>query len=431
MSYKTAKELVSLFEQKRLAKYSVQYEDLLTSMSPSVRIQAVQGLMKLEINSNKVENLLLDPNPSVRKSVVKYYRENGVTEDYQQLLPLLEDPEEKVIEEAIQTIFWLSSEYDIKPFLDNHSPKIRYITLKTLEDEIEDERLEQMIDDMNPKVQRLAWNIKTNRSNDPSFLKRVISDSEDFALRKIAMKKLLPYDAAFCYGKINEYINDTTQFSVKERSSLLGLIKELPIDEAEKIINHQVEQVQDPDLLIKLIVPYVSLNSESPAKVIQILESFSKNESAPIRVQVLKGFSKLNETSTVPTIRSFYNDPDEKVRAACVATMTKMLDYHLVELIDELIKDYSKYVRKASIKAIGRLKMEDAYPHIISSIQNHLEDDAVRKESMMIASRLKLTDAAEVLEKIILNEYEDYDMTNNAARALLRISPEKVIELLG
>ncbi|HPF16048.1 MAG TPA: HEAT repeat domain-containing protein [Thermotogota bacterium] len=431
MSYKTAKELVSLFEQKRLAKYSVQYEDLLTSMSPSVRIQAVQGLMKLEINSKKVDHLLVDPNPSVRKSVVKYFKENGLTEDYQQLLPLLKDPDEKVIEEVIQTIFWLSSEYDIKPFLDNHSPKIRYVTLKTLEDEIEDERLEQLIDDLNPKVQGLAWTIKTNRSNDPNFLKRVINDSDDFKLRRTAIKKLLPYDAAFCFGKINEYINDTMQFSEKERCSLLGLIKELPIDEAEKIINHQVEEVQNPVLLIKLIVPYVSLNTESPAKVIQMLESFSKSESALMRVQVLKGFSKLNETSTVPTIRSFYNDPDDKVRAACVAAMTKMLDYHLVELIDGLMNDYSKQVRKASIKAIGRLKMEDAYPYVISSIQNHLEDDAVRKEAMMIASRLKLVDAAEVLEKIILNEYEDHDITINAARALLRISPEKVIEILG
>src|SRR6056297_414624 len=431
MSYKTARELVSNFEQKRLAKFSIQYEDLLASMSPAVKIQAVNGLMKFEIHSNKVEDLLKDPHPLVRKSAVKYYRENGTSEDYKKLLPLLEDPEEKVVEEVIQTIYWLTSEYDIKAFLDNDSPKIRFITLKTLEEEIDEERLDTLIEDLNPKVQQLAWRIKTNRSDDPEFLKRVITETDDFGLKKTALKKLLPYDAAYCVERFEEYINDKTLLSVKERRSLLGLIKEMPMEVSEKLVNHQVEQVEDDELLVKLIVPYVALNSDSPAKVIGVLNSLVDSNMAEIRVQVLKGFSKLNETSTVQTIRSMSNDPDEKVRAACVTAMTKMLDYHLVELIDQLVKDYSKYVRKASIKAIGRLKIEDAYQYILSSIENHLEDDSVRKESMLIAARLKLSDAADVLEKVISNEYEDYDITNHAARALLRISPEKVIEILS
>jgi HEAT repeat protein len=192
-----------------------------------------------------------------------------------------------------------------------------------------------------------------------------------------------------------------------------------------------VEKVQDPELMDKLIVPYVVINMEAPAKVIGVLNSLSQNEIPEIRVQVLKGFSKLNETSTVETIRSMYKDPDEKVRAACVATMTKMLDYYLVELIDELVHDYSKHVRKAIIKAIGRLKIEDAYHYILSTIDNQLEDDSVRKEAMIIASRLKLAEAADVLEKIIKNEYEEFEITNHSARALLRISPERVIELFG
>ncbi len=431
MSYKTARELVSTFEQKRLAKFSIQYEDLLTSMSPSVRIQAVNGLMKLEVHSPKVEELLKDPHPLVRKSVVKYYRENGTSEDYNRLIPLLEDPEEKVVEEVIQTIYWLTSEYDIKKFLDNDSPKIRFVTLKVLEEEIDDERLEDLIEDLNPKVQQLAWSIKTNRSDDPGFLKRVITESNNFTLKKSAIKKLLPYDAAFCVEKLESFINDKLQFSVKERRSLLGLIKDMPLEAAEKIVAHQIEQVKDIDLLDKLIVPYVVLNIEAPAKVIGVLNEFVNSMVAEIRVQVLKGFSKLNETSTVQTIRSLSNDPDEKVRAACVVAMTKMLDYHLVELIDQLVKDYSKFVRKASVKAIGRLKIEDAYEYIVHSINNHLEDDTVRKEAMTIAARLKLAEAIEVLEKVMANEYEAYDITNNAARALLRISPEKVIEILS
>ncbi len=431
MSYKTARELVSTFEQKRLAKFSVQYEDLLTSLSPSVRIQAISGLMKLEIHSNNVEKLLKDPNPLVRKAAVKYYRENGVSDDYKKILPLLDDPEEKVVEEVIQTVYWLTSEYDIKSFLENDSPKIRFTTLKTLEEEIEDERLEKLIEDMNPKVKKLAWMIKTNRSDDPDFLKRVIHESEDFLLKKTALKKLLPYDASFCIKIIETDIEDSNKLSLKERRSLLSLIKDIPLEAAEKIINNQVEKVQDPELLDKLIVPYVVINMEAPAKVIGVLNSLSQNDIPQIRVQVLKGFSKLNETSTVETIRSMYKDPDEKVRAACIATMTKMLDYYLVELIDELVLDYSKHVRKGVIKAIGRLKIEDGYHHILSTIDNHLEDDSVRKEAMTIAARLKLADAADVLEKIIRNEYEEFEITNHSARALLRISPERVIELFS
>ncbi len=431
MSYKTARELVSTFEQKRAAKFSVQYEELLSSLSPSVRIQAINGLMKFDIHSSKVEDLLKDPHPLVRKSVVKYFRENGVSEDYKKIVPLLDDPDEKVVEEVIQTVYWLTSEFDIKPYLDNDSPKIRYITLKTLEEEIDEERLEKLIKDLNPKVHGLAWTIKTNRSDDPEFLKRVIKESKDFMLKKMALKKLLPYDASFCIQEFETFINDHNQFTIKERRSLLSLIKEIPLEAAEKLVNHQIEEVKDEDLLDKLIVPYVVLNIEAPAKVITVLNSFAIHDSPAIRVQVLKGFSKLNETSTVEQIRSMYKDPDEKVRAACVTVMTKMLDYHLVELIDELVNDYSKYVRKAIIKAIGRLKIEDAYDHILSSIENHLEDDTVRKEAMSIASRLKLAAAANVLELIINNEYEEFEITNHAARALLRISPERVIELLS
>jgi HEAT repeat protein len=230
---------------------------------------------------------------------------------------------------------------------------------------------------------------------------------------------------------IETAIEDSKKYSLKNRRSLLSLIKDIPLEAAEKIINNQVEKVQDPELMDKLIVPYVVINMEAPAKVIGVLNSLSQNEIPEIRVQVLKGFSKLNETSTVETIRSMYKDPDEKVRAACVATMTKMLDYYLVELIDELVHDYSKHVRKAIIKAIGRLKIEDAYHYILSTIDNQLEDDSVRKEAMIIASRLKLAEAADVLEKIIKNEYEEFEITNHSARALLRISPERVIELFG
>jgi HEAT repeat protein len=111
--------------------------------------------------------------------------------------------------------------------------------------------------------------------------------------------------------------------------------------------------------------------------------------------------------------------------------MSKMLDYHIVEIIDDVCKDYSKTVRKAAIRAIGRLKIEDAYTFVTETIKNYKEDDGVRKEAMNIAARLKLGEAVPILESIMQNQHEDFDMINNAARSLLRISPEAVIELLS
>jgi len=431
MSYKTARELVSNFEQKRLAKYAMQYEGLLSSMSPSVRSQAINGLIKFQINSDKVKRLLEDPNPMVRRTAIKYYREVGVSDDYVNIVPLLDDPEEKVVEEAVQAIYWLTSEYDLKRFLTDNSPKIRYATLKTMEEEIEDEQLSPLTEDLNLRIRNLAWTIKINRTNDIELLKKTVSDSQEFSLIKAAMKKLLVYDAAFCYEKLKLFLNDDKAFTLKQRQSFLSLIKELPLDIAETIVNEQVEKIKDEALMKKLILPYVSLNSDSPAKVIATLNSLVNDEDPEIRVQVLKGYTKLNETSTVQTIRSMIDDPDEKVRAACIMAMTKLLDYYLVEIIDKLVIDYSKYVRKAAIKAIGRLKIEDSYNHIVEAIKNYKEDDSVRKEAMNIASRLKLSNALDVLVETINNELEEFNITNNAVRALLRISPEKVIELLG
>ncbi len=431
MSFKVAKELVSNFEQKNVAKFSVQYDELLDSVSPSVRMQAINGMIKFELNSEKLGRMLEDPHPGVRKTAVKYFREMGSADDYEKIVSLLSDPEESVCVEAVQTIYWLTSDYDLRPFLENDSPKIRLAVLKTMEEELENENLEPLIDDLNPKVKKLALSIKIKRTQDVELLKRTISESKDFQLRKTALNKLIHIEPKYCLEKLESFLNDHSSFSDRERQSLLSIIKDLPVDIAEKIVNGIVEERKDDILIPKLIMPYVNLNIEAPSRVISSLEYFVDHENAEIRAQSLKGFAKLNETSTVPTIRSKITDPDERVRTASMNAMSKMLDYHIVEIIDDVCKDYSKTVRKAAIRAIGRLKIEDAYIFVTETIKNYKEDDGVRKEAMNIAARLKLGEAVPILESIMQNQHEDFDMINNAARSLLRISPEAVIELLS
>ncbi|HOO31964.1 MAG TPA: HEAT repeat domain-containing protein [Thermotogota bacterium] len=431
MSFKIAKELVSNFEQKNVAKFSVQYDELLNSVSPSVRMQAISGMIKFELNSEKIAKLLEDPHPGVRKTAVKYFREMGVADDYEKMIPLLDDPEESVCIEAIQTIYWLTSDYELRPMLNNDSPKIRLAVLKTLEEEIENETLEPLLTDLNPGVQKLALSIKIKRTQDVELLKKTVSESSDFQLRKTALVKLIPIEPKYCLEKLEAFLTDRSAFSDRERQSFISIIKDLPLDIAEKIVNGIVEQRKDDVLIPKLIMPYVNLNIEAPSRVISSLEYFVEHENAEIRAQSLKGFAKLNETSTVPIIRSKISDPDERVRTASMNAMSKMLDYHIVEIIDDVCKDYSKNVRKAAVRAIGRLKIEDAYSFIIDTIKNYKEDDGVRKESMNIAARLKLGEAVPILKQIMQNPQEDFDMINISARSLLRISPEAVIELLS
>ena len=430
MSYKQARELVYNYEQKTVARVGVQYDELLSSISPSVRQQGIQGLIKYNLQSEKVDTLLEDPHQGVRKAAVKYFRENGVGEDYKKIVPLLTDPEESVKEETIQTIYWLTTEFDLRPLLRDKSPKVRLATLTVLQEEIEEEHLDPLLNDLNPDVSRLAKKIKIHRTSDVEYLRSVVNGDDKAALKKLALIRLIPLESKYVYEKLREFLQDKTQFNDRERKSFTAVVKDLPLEIAEKVVNEQVEEIQDEVLLPKFLVPYAKINEESPSRAISAIEKCFTSKDSKVREFSVKALGKLGEPTTADALREMVNDEEERVRAAAVDALSKMLDYNLTERIAELLEDHSKYVRKSAVKAIGKLKMEDYFSAVVEIIKNTKEDDSLRKEALKISGRLKIEDAVMVIRGILNNDAEDFEMKSLAARTLLRISPEAVIDFL-
>ncbi len=130
-------------------------------------------------------------------------------------------------------------------------------------------------------------------------------------------------------------------------------------------------------------------------------------------------------------LREKLEDPDEKVRAATVDALARLLDYELENFIERLLQDHSYLVRKAVMKAISRLKLEDEYANLVERINEKKEEIHVRKTGIEQSAKVRYSYAIESLKRIMNDESEDSLIRGAAAQALLRISPAAVIELLS
>ncbi|MDD8053411.1 MAG: hypothetical protein PHX90_04955, partial [Thermotogota bacterium] len=95
------------------------------------------------------------------------------------------------------------------------------------------------------------------------------------------------------------------------------------------------------------------------------------------------------------------------------------------------LQDHSYLVRKAVMKAISRLKLEDEYANLVERINEKKEEIHVRKTGIEQSAKVRYSYAIESLKRIMNDESEDSLIRGAAAQALLRISPAAVIELLS
>lgn len=431
MSYKTARELIEIFEQKTLTEMSIKYLEFIESISPSVRSQGILGLVKLGFHSDKIEEMLEDNSPAVRKSALKYFKEMGFAGDLKKISKLLEDPEDMIRAQAIETIYMITSEdINLKRFLFDPSPKVRRSAINTLCEEIDDDSLDLLVEDTDLYVRNAAIHIKLDRTEDKEVLRDFIENSEEFTILKKSLLKMLFFDSEYAISKINEILKDEN-IDLKNKKYISQLLKDLPLDVSLSIVNDVVENLREDDILSKLIPVYVNLNEESPAKVISTLNSHLDSKSPAIRLAATKGFGTLCEPSTADILRDLLADRDENIRASAIEALSKMLDYSLAESLEDFFLDHSKFVRKSAVKALGKLKLEDMYDKFIKIINERKEDDGVRKAAINYAGKLKVTDAVFSLQEIIKDDKESYSLRNLAARSLLKISVDAVINTLS
>jgi len=431
MSYKTARELIEIFEQKTQTEMSIKYLEFLDSISPSVRNQGILGLIKLGFFTDKIIELLDDVSPSVRKSALKYFKEMGFKGDIKKISSLLEDPEDSIRAAAIDTLYNITSEeLNLNKYLFDPSPKVRRTAITVLCDEIDEESLDLLIDDSDRFVKDFALSIKIDRTEDKEVLLEAIENTDNFSIMKKSLLKMMFFDSDFAVEKINSILKDKN-LDLKNRKQISQILKDIPLDVSMNIINDVVENTSNDEMIARLMPMYVNLNEESPAKVISTLNSHLDSELSSVKLAAVKGFGSLSEPSTADILRQLLADRDEYIRAASIDALSKMLDYSLSETLEDYFEDHSKIVRKSAVKALGKLKIEDVYGLFVKIISEKKEDDSVRKAAINCAGRLKVADAVFTLQSIIKDNIESYSIRNLAARALLRISVDAVINTLS
>ncbi len=433
MSFKEAKEKVMEFKHRNEARLEAQHDELLHSSKPDIRARAISAMMKYEQSSAEIEKLLKDHNPKVRQMAIRYYFKHSDTKDHELIEPLLDDLVDIVVIEAIYTCFWLSKDDDearfLLRFLDHKSPSIRLATLKTASEYIDSEQMIDLTKDPDKKVAEMANMILVKRSSDKNDLMKIVEGEYKMDLKKIALDKLRLNQPKYAKEWLESLIN-SPEYSATQRTKLVSLIDDYPLEISEGIINNQVERVKDEAIVPRVILRYVKNNKDAPNRVFTTLRGYLEHKNPAMRVAAIKGFSKLNEASGSLEVREYIFDPDEKVRAAAVNALAKMLDFHLAEHIPELIKDHSWHVRIAVVKAVGRMKIEDFYDLVVDIVCKKREDERVWKEAIKVAAKLKLGEVVYSLQEVMKDDHEEFSILNNTADALLSISPEAVLEIL-
>ena len=432
--YSRAKELVDSYKFRAVARITAQCDEFLDSFTSSVRSTAINTLKGFEVPNEKIEDTLLhDPDPYVRIASIKYIKEVRPANIYMKLVPLLSDRNDDVVIAAIEAIYWMTAEVDLKKFLHHSSPKVRLATLRILQEEVEEEDLQKLREDSDKKVKNLALNIQVERSNDPEYLTDIFNEYVVKGQEKSVMLPILTKLAAHNPEHVLNIVKDILElkgWEEKDKNLIPAILKFFPQEVYAKVVTEIVEEGKE-EIIAKLILGYVKCNVDAPSKVIVILSDYALHENPKIREMALKGLAKLGETSTIEIFRSAVTDEDEKVRAAAVSGMSLFLDFKLEEMIDDLIKDHSKYVRKAAVRAISKLRLEDHYMDVADLLTDSGEDKSVLSACMNAAGKLKMDCCIKPLSAIINKQTETLKMKELAAEALLKISPETVLDILG
>jgi len=431
VTLKTAREMMQRFEETTLSRICQKYLDEVASLNPQVRKQSLSGLRKNAYYLPELARMANDPHPAVRSELATYFGEVGSIADFENVSPLLEDPDERVRAAAVQGLWVLSDpETDWKVFLQDPAPAVRLAALHVLQEELESDELTQLAGDLNPKVAEKARAILVERTQDPATLQQLFSQALSSALKTKILSRLILFDFPVALAHLKEILDDPT-LEPRFRIQVARLLPQIPFEQARELLNLQVENRKDPVLLPSLIPLYVRFNEESPARAISHLQSLCHHEDLSIRVAALKGIGSFEEPSTVDLFRDALEERDENLRATALEILSRMLDYSLSPLLESLLQDPGKKVRKAAIKAIGRLKLEETYPLVAQTLTQNKEDDGVRKVCLQLAGRLKIPEAIPSIQRLLLDELEDFSLRTQAGYALLRISPEALLQVLG
>ena len=419
---KDVRKILQAIEEEIFSRSEMDLKDMLSSPSAYVRARAIKLASDREIAVENIETYLEDPSPDVRRNVLSSMAKTGT--DPQNLLRALDDPSDIVRSVAVKELVEMSYEdVDLaRKIAIDPSRRVRKAFVTAL--------VESGVDD-------LLTEFDVDPSNDIQALLSAYRGEIDLDEEKLSPLPKKLQKMAFASKLVR-----------KDSDSLAGLVKSLPAyrsamikESVIEVIAMFPEELSVPVLrsLVESEDRYISLPALKNYRKIKgydsllmsVAERLMDSEDEECRhmgAQYLKG---ILEPSSVDILRKGLEDPSDRVRALCLETLANLLDYSIEGSVEESLRSTSSRLKKSALRAVKKLKMTNSADLVGRLLTDKKQERPIRILAASVAGSLKLAELSAELEGAISDVSNDGRIRIAAARALARISPDRLCELFG
>ena len=341
-------QLIGLWETPRFIGFLRQ---CLSHRSPEIAARAIGALRSLgeKFSQSETDRMLRSNEPDVVLATLEFLQEEGTAEMIPKLVPLLEDPVNKVSQNAAECIARISQKHLFAKFdtLGNEARKqvtrVLYRLNPALIQEIGDSLLHLSSEE---KVQSVRILLTLADEYEARVeLERLLKD-EDPKVRATAAKSL-------------------QHFSTEQMDDIL---LSLLMDQDARVRANALEEIPD-----------------SPGqRILDMLFELAQSRYGRERANALKKLHNLGYQSYELSVAQMVEDPDPYVRASGLWVVGQIRSAKLVQLAVERTRDLQAIVRRNAVKAIRNAGTDDQVRNLLPMAED--PDRNVRQE---VAAALK------------------------------------------
>jgi len=422
MNPKEIRKMLQAIEEEIFSRAEMNLKEMLDSPSAYVRARAVKSASDREMKIENIESFLEDPSPEVRKNAVASMAKAGEGRDT--ILKALDDPSDLVRSTTVKelTEFGYEDEELARRIAADPSKKVRKTFVIALVEAGESELLKEFEEDPSNDIRRILAAF-----NGELELKEEELSSLSRKFQKIALLSKLGQRNSSTAERMLVLLKDFRAANIKQ--TLVETFESFPEEISLPALRKLIES-EDRTVAIAALKTFRKIKGYD-VSLLKAAERFMDSEDEEMRfvgAQYVKG---LIEPSAVEILHAGLEDPSDRVRALCIEALANLMDHSIEDVIDESLRSTSSRLKKASLRAIKKLKTIDTGDHIGRILSNRKEELQTRILASSVAGLLKLDGLLPHLEGIVLDASNESRLRLASARAMARINPSRLADLFG
>ena len=422
MNPKEIRKMLQAIEEEIFSRAEMNLKEMLDSPSAYVRARAVKSASDREMKIENIESFLEDPSPEVRKNAVASMAKAGEGRDT--ILKALDDPSDLVRSTTVKelTEFGYEDEELARRIAADPSKKVRKTFVIALVEAGESELLKEFEEDPSNDIRRILAAF-----NGELELKEEELSSLSRKFQKIALLSKLGQRNSITAERMLVLLKDFRAANIKQ--TLVETFESFPEEISLPALRKLIES-EDRTVAIAALKTFRKIKGYD-VSLLNAAERFMDSEDEEMRfvgAQYVKG---LIEPSAVEILHAGLEDPSDRVRALCIEALANLMDHSIEDVIDESLRSTSSRLKKASLRAIKKLKTIDTGDHIGRILSNRKEELQTRILASSVAGLLKLDGLLPHLEGIVLDASNESRLRLASARAMARINPSRLADLFG